>query len=187
MGIFDLGDIILGARQLLQPDTVDKNNIFGNSTDTNSQPDESRIWPGMNPRHGGKDMYEFIAFIVWYVIIFLCCFVPAIFAFRRRRLDIQEQEGSTLRTPGGRPLHTYHMNSNGEWTRQGNTSIHCGYEPLLLMSACTLDGRDIMILATRGDVRRLITLHDERNGKERIGKIAQATKETNMVRRMNSS
>eukprot|EP00978_Attheya_sp_CCMP212_P012946 scaffold32283_cov54-Attheya_sp.AAC.17 len=191
MGIFDLGDIMWGARRLLQSDTVDKDNIFGNNTDANSQPDESEFWPDMNPRRGSKDMYEFIAFIVWYVIIFLCCCVPAVFAIRRRRRDIhdqQEQVGYMLRTSGGRPLHTYHMNSNGEWTRHGNTSIHCGYEPLLLMNAsCTLDGRDIMILATRGDVRRLIALHDERNGKERIGKIAQATKETNMVRRMNSS
>uniref|UniRef100_A0A7S2UJ40 RING-type domain-containing protein n=1 Tax=Attheya septentrionalis TaxID=420275 RepID=A0A7S2UJ40_9STRA len=185
MGIFDLGDIMSGARHLLQSDTVEKNNIFGNNTDANSQPDESGFWPEMNPRRGSKDMYEFIAFIVWYVIIFLCCFVPGVFAIRRRRRDIQdqqEQEGYMLRPSGGRPLHTYHMNSNGEWTRQGNTSIHCGYEPLLLMNAsCTLDGRDIMILATRGDVRRLIALHDERNGKERIGKIAQATKETNMI------
>ena len=36
--------------------------------------------------HTEQDTYEFIAFVLWYLFLVLCCVVPTCCAYRRRRL-----------------------------------------------------------------------------------------------------
>ena len=130
----------------------------------------------------GRDLYEFIAFLTWYGSLLICCIIPAICAYRRRRRAMIELEEQILRSTSGRNLPSYYVNSQGQWAQLRRGTIQSSNEPLLLMNASTLDGRDITIMATRGNVRRLMAIHEERNGKERMGKVAQLTKHTTMVR-----
>ena len=63
-------------------DTSD--DFFGNSTSGNS-------WDNQHSGNGqraetGQDTYEFVAFVLWYLFLVLCCVVPTCCAYRRRRL-----------------------------------------------------------------------------------------------------
>lgn len=48
----------------------------------------------------GRDAYEFVAFLLWYLFLVLCCVIPTCCAYRRRRLveaRIQQQQDSVNR------------------------------------------------------------------------------------------
>lgn len=58
------------------------------------------------PRSQGRDFYEFAAFLAWYLVLVLCCVVPALCAYHRRRtrerrMQLMFLRGSTL---DGRPF-----------------------------------------------------------------------------------
>jgi len=51
-------------------------------------------------RSAGRDAYEFVAFLLWYLFLVLCCVVPTCCAYRRRRLveaRIAHQQASVNR------------------------------------------------------------------------------------------
>eukprot|EP00978_Attheya_sp_CCMP212_P020694 scaffold59538_cov59-Attheya_sp.AAC.3 len=150
-------------------------------TNRNLQPDDVVRMLRRNTPKEGRDLYEFIAFLTWYGSLLICCIIPAICACRRRRRAMIELEEQILRSTSGRDLPSYYINSHGQWAQLRRGTIQSSNEPLLLMNASTLDGRDITIMATRGNVRRLLAIHEERNGKERMGKVAQLTKYTTMT------
>ena len=63
------------------------NGSFGSSNNSN------------NSDHG-RDAYEFVAFLLWYLFLVLCCVIPTCCAYRRRRLveaRIQQQQDSVNR------------------------------------------------------------------------------------------
>lgn len=48
----------------------------------------------------GRDAYEFVAFLLWYLFLVLCCVIPTCCAYRRRRLveaRIAQQQASVNR------------------------------------------------------------------------------------------
>ena len=53
-----------------------------------------------NNSDNGRDAYEFVAFLLWYLFLVLCCVIPTCCAYRRRRLveaRIQQQQDSVNR------------------------------------------------------------------------------------------
>jgi hypothetical protein len=65
-----------------------------NSTYYEGPDHENSSWSN-NTWHGGsgtendssgENAYEFVAFLLWYIFLVLCCIVPTCFAYRRRRL-----------------------------------------------------------------------------------------------------
>lgn len=51
-------------------------NATGDSTDGNSD----------NSGKNEQDTYEFVAFLLWYLFLVLCCVIPTCCAYRRRRI-----------------------------------------------------------------------------------------------------
>ena len=51
------------------------------------------------PTPSNNDAYEFVAFLLWYIFLVLCCVIPTCCAYRRRRILEQriELHQSTLR------------------------------------------------------------------------------------------
>jgi hypothetical protein len=81
-----------------------KSPYYVNSTgfdDVNDDIDHGYRFPPQNqPTHGGRDAYEFVAFLLWYLFLVLCCVIPTCCAYRRRRLveaRIAEQQASVSR------------------------------------------------------------------------------------------
>lgn len=53
-----------------------------------------------NDGGGGRDAYEFVAFLLWYLFLVLCCVIPTCCAYRRRRLveaRLAQQQASVSR------------------------------------------------------------------------------------------
>ena len=42
--------------------------------------------PGEATNNSGREAYEFVAFLLWYLFLVLCCVLPTCCAYRRRRL-----------------------------------------------------------------------------------------------------
>jgi hypothetical protein len=52
---------------------------------------------GSDDSNNGRDAFEFVAFLLWYLFLVLCCVLPTCCAYRRRRLmeaRIAEQQES---------------------------------------------------------------------------------------------
>jgi hypothetical protein len=69
-------------------DTDETNSTFNGSTSTanNDVGDDT-----------GRDAYEFVAFLLWYLFLVLCCILPTCCAYRRRRLietQLQQQQAT---------------------------------------------------------------------------------------------
>jgi hypothetical protein len=53
-----------------------------------------------NRSDGGRDAYEFVAFLLWYLFLVLCCVIPTCCAYRRRRMveaRLAQQQASVSR------------------------------------------------------------------------------------------
>jgi len=64
---------------------------FAGLVDRYLQADSDPLSPGSNSTQngsddGGRDAYEFVAFLLWYIFLVLCCIIPTCCAYRRRRL-----------------------------------------------------------------------------------------------------
>lgn len=69
----------------------DSNPFYGSNSSVNG----SGTGAATQPPIAGNDAYEFVAFLLWYIFLVLCCIVPTCFAYRRRRLleaRIQQQQ-----------------------------------------------------------------------------------------------
>lgn len=56
--------------------------------------------PSTSSSSQGRDAYEFVAFLLWYLFLVLCCVIPTCCAYRRRRLveaRIAQQQASVNR------------------------------------------------------------------------------------------
>jgi hypothetical protein len=80
--------IMTGMRLLQSSETYDgayaegTNDAEASGTGTSSTGDSN---PDGSSSSGGNDAYEFIAFLLWYVFLVLCCVIPTCCAYRRRR------------------------------------------------------------------------------------------------------
>jgi hypothetical protein len=74
-----------GLVRLLQATNADINN---STTEAPSAVNTSLFQPSSSEPSNSNDGsdYEFIAFIVWYICLIMCCIVPTFCAYRRRRL-----------------------------------------------------------------------------------------------------
>jgi hypothetical protein len=74
--------IRMGMMRLLQP----SESLNGDSSSDGNDAANGGTGSNINGGGGsGNDAYEFIAFLLWYVFLVLCCVIPTCCAYRRRR------------------------------------------------------------------------------------------------------
>mmetsp|Transcript_1564 Transcript_1564/g.1966 ORF Transcript_1564/g.1966 Transcript_1564/m.1966 type:complete len:329 (+) Transcript_1564:154-1140(+) len=109
-----------------------------------------------------RDVYEFVAFLAWYMFLVLCCVIPTVCAYRRRRLnEFRLREAAAQRRSG-----------------QDLTGADGG---LVFLRGSTTDGRPITIVASQGDGRRILAEQEERIKEERIKNIQECLARTTMI------
>ena len=65
-------------------------NMTDNHTDSTTQdyPGQASLEPTVQVegKKEGRDTYEFVAFLLWYLFLVVCCVLPTCCAYRRRRI-----------------------------------------------------------------------------------------------------
>jgi len=105
-----------------------------------------------------REVYEFVAFLAWYVFLVMCCVVPTACAYRRRRANearLRQQVGQREET----------SDPNG----------------LVFLRGSTFDGRPITIVASPGESRRIIAEQEEQMIEERTKNIKKVIDCTSMA------
>mmetsp|Transcript_9295 Transcript_9295/g.13229 ORF Transcript_9295/g.13229 Transcript_9295/m.13229 type:complete len:352 (-) Transcript_9295:484-1539(-) len=110
-----------------------------------------------------RDIYEFVAFLAWYMFLVLCCVIPTACAYRKKRLnEVRLRQAAALRRSG------QDLGSGAD-------------EGLVFLRGSTIDGRPITIVASQGDGRRILAEQEERIKEERTKNIKESVAETSMI------
>lgn len=98
------GVVVVQLRHLQAATAIASDDVFSNSTIIIDGIDSTNATNGTSSgpqqpqnNRSGHDAYEFVAFLLWYLFLVLCCVVPTCCAYRRRRLveaRIAEQQAS---------------------------------------------------------------------------------------------
>jgi len=87
----DLDGMTVFFDQAQQFRSLMRNGTTGNDDDGYNGATDTSHFNSSNGSAGngssrGQDTYEFVAFVLWYLFLVLCCVVPTCCAYRRRRL-----------------------------------------------------------------------------------------------------
>lgn len=94
----------------------DGNPFYGSNSSANSG-------AATQPPIPGNNAYEFVAFLLWYIFLVLCCIVPTCFAYRRRRLletrvEQQQENMNRLQQSNIIVLSNFHQHQQQYWPNE---------------------------------------------------------------------